>query len=558
MKNQKQSMSSIERGKPRPEFLLSSFPLSPFSSLLTSVPFKNLLLDIVLVISTEDKRGLLKKNVVPTKFFEQDPAKITEAYLTFLEAQPKAAKTSISDKLAKSEYTSAYQFYHDIVVVSGHEIVKFLVGLDEYNSIDAFYKLTTELLLREVESLGLRLFEKEDAPADTLNLLRDDFHRISRNYSAPNGEVVMFMNKVEEPVAPVYHSLYSAQPTATKTTIQPLFSGLIGKSSLDARNTMVPDPYQLLKVLGTPKVLTNNSGTIKTFGNPASRIPGPALAPSQVLDSFFHPNWYTIEAPKWLIYKQKTLKPPVESTLVKNANSNELRTSEKRSQTVRSFGPNTDLRNTVLSHELKNSVWLNHIGFKELGEIRRKHLGSKRPPIDETVASTIALSEITPEAVAEKEAPAVEVAARSNQIKLENLVRFSPESVEMLEELKQDKDEIVKSPRDLQRIISASLLKLNKLRQERYLHSTASNALPGSSAEAAVYKKIVKLLTILVKSKSSSGCELALRLSKKLPVLLNDYPGVLPGPVPSKALPASKTGRLTGIRGPYKKKNRFV
>lgn len=507
-----------------------------------------------------DSQGLLSRSIVPTKFHEKNPDLILQNYEAYINDTPKVTKVSIHDKLNKKEYSTPYELYHDIKLVAGHEISQLPVGCTEYQEIDFFFKFTTELLLREVGTVGIKL--KTDSPDDeTLAILSDDFERISTSYSVTNGEVITQIHKYDEPIAPAYHSLYGSQPTppATKTVVQPLFTGLVGRSALDTRNTVVPGPYQLAKVVGTPHVIAGESGTIKAFGGFSSKIPPPNQPPTQVLDSFFHPNWYTIEAPKWLIYKQKTLKPPVDSTLVKNVNSNDLRVFEKQSQCV-SFGPLTDLRGSVLSEELKTSVWLNHIGRKKINEIRRDYLAAKESDIlddegleSETTESVPVVAEV-PTAVSEpqvEEEPTVD----DGNVKLENILRYSPETVSMLQLLKAEKEELVKTPRDLQRIISSSLLKLNKVRQERYLRVGVSDP---TSTEVALYKKILKLVTLLITSDATKLSEFALRISKKLPVLLNDYHGVLPAPLTNKMAPAGKTGRLPGIRGPYKKKNRYL
>lgn len=531
----------------------------PLPLLTPQVILQPLLQDLTSVFENADPQDLLSKNLVPTKFHEKNPDLILQNYETYIHDTPKATKVSIHNKLVKNEYSSPYQLYHDLKLVAGHEISQLPVGSTEYQEIDFFFKFSTELLLREVGTLGLKL--KADSPDDeTLAILSEDFQKISTSYSVTNGEVITQVHKYEETITPAYHSLYGSQqtPPATKTVIQPLFTGLVGRSTLDTRNTVVPDPYQLAKVVGTPNVISGDSGTIKALVGYSSKIPPPTQPPTQVLDSFFHPNWYTIEAPKWLIYKQKTLKPPVDSTLVKNVTSNDLRVFEKQSQCV-SFGPLTDLRGSVLSEELKTSVWLNHIGLKKISEIKRDYLATKETGLlDEDILEPAPVE--TPPNNAEEQSvvqkkEVEETTEEDGDIKLENILRFSPETANMIKLLKEEKDELVKTPRDLQKVISLSLLQLNKLRQERYLRAGASDPTP---AETALHKKILKLMSLLISSDATKLSEFALRLSKKLPVLLNDYHGVLPAPLTSKIAPVGKTGRLPGIRGPYKKKNRYL
>lgn len=529
-------------------------------SVLTSDTLQPLLDDLAVVFQQADSENLLSKNIVPTRFHEADPELIIQSYETYIQEAPKAPKVSVIDKLSRHEYSLPYQIFHDLKLVAGHTISQLDVGCNEYNNIDFFFKFCTELLLREFGTLGLKV--KHDTPDDeTLAVLREDFQKISSSYSVTNGEVITQIHKYQEPVAPVFQSMYGNQtPPAAKTVLQPLFSGLVGKSALDIRSTVVPDPYQLAKVIGTPNVLAGDSGTIRAFGGFSSRIPPPTQPPTQVLDSFFHPNWYTIEAPKWLIYKQKTLRPPVDLTLVKNSNSSELRVCEKQSQCV-SFGPQTDLRSCVLSEELKSSVWLNHLGLKKIGDIRRDYLAAKSGNIDDLEVDTpeptnthVEMMEKSAEPPAENsDEIIIKAGGKVGKISLENVVRYNPEAVNMLQLLKSDKKD-VKTPRELQHIISVSLLKLNRMRQERYLRSGTSEP---TLSEVALYRKILKLTTLLVSSEAAKPTTLSVPVAQRLPVLVNDYHGVLPAPMTGKAAPV-KSGRLPGIRGPYKKRNRFL
>ncbi|KAF7584263.1 hypothetical protein FOB63_000335 [Clavispora lusitaniae] len=513
--------------------------------------FKTLIDDLVPVLSHADKQGLLQKEVIPKNFFEKNPNQIIQAHQEYIESQPTHEKTSVTQKLKKG-YHNVYEFYHDIKLVAGNEIAQHEVGSDEYVQTDFFYKFATEILLREVGTIGLRL-QAHEIEEDTLGILRDDFDKISNSYTVSNGEIITYLHKYEEPVAPAFHGVYgSQQPVQTKTITQPLFTSLIGKSSIDPRNSVVPDPYQLAKVVGSSKALAGNSSTFRFFSKATSRIPPLSQAPAQVLDSFFHPNWYTIEAPKWLIYKERTLKPPVDSTLVKNVESDDLRAYEKKCVTM-SFAPTSDSRNSVLSEELKTSVWLNHIGLKKVEEIRRSYYDKQSSPIP--VANEVATSEKVAEVNDKTELISIDNLsdADSNVIKLENLASFNPEAYLSLQELKKEKSDLVKSPREVQKAISIHLLQLNKLRQQRFLQS---GSIEPSSAELVVYKKIVKLMTLL--AETAQGQQVSLALSKKLPVLLNEYHGVLPGPLPQKNISSTKAGRLSGIRGPYKKRGRFA
>lgn len=526
-----------------------------------------------MVLEKADTLEITQHESIPEKFFQKEPEFVLESLQNHLKENPEEKKVSIKHKIDLNQYTSPYQIYHDIIIAASQEITKHEIGSGEYKSIDYFFKFISELLIRETGRLGLRLVDDKseeedikDDPEDVLNVLREDFDKISSSYNVANGETVVYMNKVEEPPLPAYHSLYSSQaPPEPKIKTQPLFSSLIGKSALDNRNTIVPDPYLLAKVVGSTKSIPSNSETLQSYGNPLTKPPGPGNLGGKVLDSFFHPNWYTVEAPKWLVYKQRALKPPVESTLVKETFDNELRTYEKVSSTIRSFGPSTDLRNSVLSAELRNSVWFNHFGVKLIDDITKKYSGAapvnaenhiEQASKDEESINEKPVDDL-PEANGRDDIEIEEPEVDLDIINIDNLVYYRPEDVAALEELKRDQKDIAGSPAKIQKLISLSILRLNKLRQERFRQAGNKKNSP-TVAEIVLYKKVTKLLTLLLKSNAGQDQAFSHNLSKQLPVLLNEVPGVLPGHMPSSTSSLNKTGRLASIRGPYKKKKGFM
>lgn len=493
--------------------------------------------------------------VIPAKFHEANPEYIVVAYEKYIDKTPDCKKVSVTSKLASLDYHTPYDLFHDLKVACGVEIVKHAVGSSTYKSVDLFFHKTTNLLLNEVDRLGLTLFqekEREDEE-DMLDTLREDFERISKNRLHLNQEVVTYFHKHEEPVMQTYNGLHDQSPPPPKVITQPLFSGLVGRSVLDTRNTTVPDPYLVAKVLASAPAA--DSGVMKSFNYAASRMPPPGTN-TQVLDNFFHPNWYTVESPTWLTYKRKTLTPPMTSTLISNPDTIELRTVQKNS-TGLSFAPTNDLGHAVVSLALKLSVWFNDIGYGLLKAGEKTDVKSGAEAETNVTAKPDAQNENQPsKPTSDDEDEPKLPTPKSDQIKVLNLVNYSPEAVNLLEELKQEK-ELITSVQSLQRVISTNLMKLQKLRQKRYLQSTDPSV--PSALEVAHYKKITKLLTYLVDLKAAEGKQINLPISKKLPVLLNDYPGVLPGSVSAKAVLGGKTGRLASIRNAtYKKKGRFL
>lgn len=442
-------------------------------------------------------------------------------------------------------------------MVCGVEIVNYHFGSEPYRNIDLYFHYVVDLLVQEVERIGYTLFqekEREDEE-DMLDSYREDFRRISKHKLELNKEMVTYLYKHEEPLTLPYNNLHGHSPPPPKIITQPLFSGLVGRSVLDTRCTTVPEPYLLAKVVGSAP--TSDLSLMKSFNYGATRIPAPNSS-AQVLESFFHPNWYTVETSKWLTYKQKSLNPPLDSKLVKHPKADDLRAFEKNSNIV-SFAPSADLRKAVMSKDTKLAVWFSDIGYDKLSSIHKKIGADVVQPEVSTSSLTAAIEEKPQEngVKSEKtEAAASEIIEKpkSNEIKLKNLALFVPEAKPVIEELRKE-NASVESARGVQRVISLNLLKLQKLRQKRFLQSANGSA--PSPIEIATYQKILKLLTLLVDLKAGEEQRIDSMLSKKLPVLLNDYSGTLPGSVSSKPALGGKTGRLASIRASYKKKSRF-
>lgn len=526
---------------------------------------------------------ILTEATLPIDFYEPDANNIITSYVEYMKGNASPQTTSISEKYASKEYSTLYELYHDIKAVASSKIQKQKVGSAKYNDIDFFYKFATELLLRESSRLSLALFHtKKDDADDVLERseletqLSEDFNKISVSYNLTNGEVVTFTYKSEEPSSSIpsipnaYHSPYPQPQQPPHQIKQPLFSSLTGKSNLDARSTIVPDPYLLSKVIPLNRNATRNNSTLESLSPSISKIPPPTTQPTEILSNFFHPNWYTIHVPTWLTYKSKTFKPQVASSLLKSQREDELRLVSRNDGSVMSFAPTVDLKVSVVSTELKGNIWLNHLGFQEIHDIKKKYLeninsdtsmdvdvvpnGEDKDNEDDIKPS---ISENNGDIEMKDSIDKDTDLLKRKEINVADLVQWDPSKIEELESIKEDKDTIIKSPRDLQKLITTNILKLNKLRQERYLRSNPTNLLAPSKNEIKLYNKVSKLITLSIELNNVNTGSLALNFSKRLPVLMSEYAGTLPGLPLSKSVGATgKSTRLPSIRGPYKKKNR--
>jgi chromatin structure-remodeling complex subunit RSC58 len=594
---------------------------------------ESILQDLFTVYQNADKKSNILTYRIPGDFFEADSGNIIKSFFEFTGGKT-GKLTDITTKFRTGKYVkSPYNLYHDIKVASCSAIRDLKVGSDEYLAVDFFYKFSTELLLQELSRINVSLFGdnvKDEYPSELATQLDQDFTKISYSYSAANDEIVTFVSKTEEPEQPpvsAYSNVYlSLTPPPTKRVRQPLFSSLVKKSSLDTRPTVVDDPYSIAKVVPLNKNTSCNNSTLDTISAPSNKLPTPMdQNPSALLQDFFHPIWYTIPVPTWLNYKTSTLKPAsltanqlATPTVSQDANANNkpkllvlqnrnidaslsTPTIEIPGDTVRSFAPNVDLGDSVVTEAFKSRIWLQHLGFNEIEAIKKKYADSQKQPQEKVESPPPAEKEqtaISPSAEAEsvdsntkleqeqeqeqeqesKHEVDIEVEEEgededdetedkvedsSMEIDVANLVNWDPVEMDSLKSLILEKNKITESPKSLQRLISVNLIKLNRLRQERYLGSESKFIALPSDQEKGVYNRLSKLIEIAIQLYNVSPGDFSFEFSKKLPVLTTEFSGTLPGIPMSKVANYNPTPqhtttstRLPSIRGPYKKKNK--
>lgn len=521
---------------------------------------ERIIADLFSVYLKADKdTNILRNEIIPVGFREENSNDIVRSYFDFINANPNAEKTTILKKYEDKQYTDPYSIFHDIKVASAAAIQNLRVRSAEYDNVDFFYKFATELLLREITKLDLTITDEPKVKLEDSEIaiqIAEGFEKISSSYSVTNGEVLVYINEIEEPVSQNTHLSYSAsQSPEVKIIKQPLFTHLVGKSGVDSRPTVIPDPYQLSKVIPLNKNVTDNYQTLKSFSAP-SQIPPPNTQPSHITDQIFHPSWYNFVSSKWLLYRQKVLTPAVESSLIKSSKHG-IQTTSETSGVLSSIAPSSDSRSRVHCVDLLNSVWLNHLGFEKLATIKKHYIegvhNEREAPKEKEDGKTEEKKENHHNDKAEDKADEVESDddidmddvsdSKNKKINLLNVIKFDPEKVKQLEEMKKNEDQISKSPREIQRLISTNLLKLNKLRQQRILSAESSKLSEPSKEEVRLYKRTEKLTTLLFELKNSASKPVKYQLSKKIPVLMNDYNGTLPGGLPASKL-APKANRL--------------
>jgi chromatin structure-remodeling complex subunit RSC58 len=270
------------------------------------------------VLKDADKRGVMVAPI-PVDFFEKDPSLISQSYSNWTR---KDVTTTISDKYDQGLYKSPYSFYHDIRLASFILINDLELGSRQYADVDRFYKLSTELFLRDCYRLHIKVQEFKEMREQLFNdreesafedMLNEDFDSISMAYTVGHTELYV---------------------TMTQNNV-PLFTSMNNRSALDERETILPETVSSSKVI--PNAISDRSMPLGSLSPQVSRLPPQNASATQILSRFLHPNWYSLPTAKW------------------------LETSD-----LQSFGPVVDEQTVVVSSAEKGRLWLEHIGYKKL------------------------------------------------------------------------------------------------------------------------------------------------------------------------------------------------
>ena len=536
--------------------------------------------DLLEVFRIADNDAKILETRIPRELHESQPDKIVSAYLRYIKDHDKYDTVSIEERFYAKEYDAFYQVFHDIKVACASIIQHYKVGTPQYKDVDFFYKFTTELILREASKLGVQLSatkksrkssQKNDRVTDFEAQVCEDFATILRQYTTDNGEVIYHVHKTVDPPSPL-QQLYASvlypshQEKPPRERRQPLFTSLTGKSSVDPRATIVPDPYQLAEVVPKTQLGSHEPSTLSSLSPHVPKISAPPNQPTDMMSNFFHPNWYTLAVPTWLKYQISAVKPDEDVSFARRNGDIETKTLNSF---VTSFAPVLDLKTSIISQKYKANIWFEHIGHKEVSDIRRRYMQKLSGETDameiepdfkdETLQVTKDAAGTQDEPKAEvKEAPlSAPEEGDASKVDLNDVADWDPSNIAVLKNLKHDKAAIARWVGLFQRLISLSLLKLNKLRQQRYIQAITQP----TTAEIKLYEKTKRLVTLFIKLNNVTPDKLSLEFSRRLPVLMNEYAGTLPGSAmmfkPTHSTTA-KNPRLPSIRGPYKKKNRII
>ncbi|KAI5957503.1 hypothetical protein KGF57_003197 [Candida theae] len=544
----------------------------------------NAILPDLFTVYQHTNGDIISKEVLPENFYEPDP----DAIISSLKEKDSKVFTSLSRQYEEGKYNSSpYRLYHDIKAVSSVLLSKESQGSEAYKQIDFFYKFSCELLLREMGTI-VQTNQSNDITNELETQLEDEFNKILDTYTLANGEVITYISKSREEDYQSRSSIYNPHhPPPIKQKIQPLFSSIIQKSSLDSTPTLVDEPFTVTKVV--PMVKDSNSNNLLENISPSSAtIPLPLQGPTNILHDFFHPTWYTVAMPDWLTYKALSLRSTVELpqyadlpytsneppmlNILRNHNNEKggANNTWGSGHNYQSFAPNKDGKGAVVSERLKGNIWLQHIGVAEIEKLKHSFVHADDAMDEDTEVEDVERTQgeiATPSGtrddndveVEDAEDPTTEIKKddgdlkEQHEISLTNLIKWDPQEIKSLEFLKDHQQDLLQ-PSKLQRLISDSLLEINKLRQERY----AKDLSCPSDEENQLHKRVHHLLSITMKLYNVGPGSLGYKVSKKIPTLVSEYNGTLPGMPASRSLIGSgshlgtshitKPGRLPNLR----------
>lgn len=358
------------------------------------------------------------------------------------------------------------------------------IGSDYYIDVDRFYKFATEFILREAYRHHLQIDEfveenakakRETPPSDFEEALSQDFIKISTSYSLGNGESFFII---------------------TQNNV-PLFSSLNQRSALDEREILPPEAFSTTKII--PQTIPVPATNLGFISPQAGRIPHPTLPPTEILNRFLHPNWYSLPAAKWL-----------------------------EGSDLQSFAPVVDEQNTVVRSHDRGRLWLEQIGYTKLFEktevANENSDNSGEESEEEKQNGDVEMSDVS---VSKVDQDAEEVIGK---ISLENLYEWAPGN-----EIDDDEIEAFEKGTELE-FANQLLGKLHILRKNR-LSSTVEPSEP-TKDEKNLYHKAHRVLREIV---LNSGKLPDIRPSSSLPVLQSNYSGTLP--VPTQGLNSKKKNK---------------
>ncbi|GMM28985.1 Rsc58 protein [Martiniozyma asiatica (nom. inval.)] len=416
-------------------------------------------------------------------FFEPNAQNITFSFLNYLDNKKEFKKTTIKS----SKYKGIYDLYHDLKCASILKINEYqdqtAQSKQMYQFIDRFYRVTTEMLLREAVQFGIDINEEMDNGKENSNSEEFDVNvdKISKKVSELGRQFEMISNVI-------YQANGQAISIFTGPNM-PFFSSLSKQSELDDREAMLDihngvNSIKVLPSIPPASSLEPSKQALKPDLMGHLSISERSGDSKMVLDNYMHPNWLRLMDAQWLKH------------------------GESIREMMFTFAPVFDEGNVVISNEWRGKVWCQQVGFEKLLKIKNASSGQTND------LATVNNSNSKNSNLEFYHDPQENVKTASTQGKID------VGKILTLGNYPTDGDIESVQNNNVQKTISKLILQLSELRQGRK-RSKVSKVGP---REKQLYQRAQRLLAGLVSQKRPQQ----VALDPRIAVLTHSYAGVLP------------------------------
>ncbi|TID28057.1 hypothetical protein CANINC_002738 [Pichia inconspicua] len=487
-------------------------------------------------------------------FYEGDIHNLHYSFLKFLNANPDlndANKTTLIQNYDKGIYNTVYSLYHDLRVACTVQMLQSEEDENRYLKIDKFFKLATELLLREAVRLGVVINIEHQNASDVSKVkqpVSPKIERVSRstrqsqNNEAENetsedlegGNEILTIKRLLSSLEKDFDIITSTFYSGTGKSLSifaagniPFFTSLNNfKSDLDDRELVI-DPVLGVSVTNIiPNVSMENKDTLGKMAETNIKIPHLR----QILENYMHPNWLRLISSPWLKH---------------GSGVNSLNFT---------FAPTHDETQSIISNDWKGLTWCQQIGFKKLVDLKCKEVANEITKNSET-ASEQTKEQDTSKLENDKEINSDIKSEDDSDVKsegeviddVENFDLKSIGKVDIKNIINYDESKLVSESEskivennNVQSTISDLLIELNQLRQKRITKQrdharynkdnlgTGGRIFRPTSEEVKLYHKIRRLVAGLIQHKNIKPVDLKIPLDTRIPVIQHTYQGTLP------------------------------
>lgn len=509
-----------------------------------------------------DTTGVLN-TPFPSKdsFQENNVQELHYSFLKFLDANPElegSHKTTLLANLQNGQYSDIYSLFHDLVIACTTQLLQNEEDDVEYTKINKFFKISTELLLREAIRLGVAINIDESKKSNTkqdndteskAEPALPKFERVTRTTRNQASHMEEEVSKDEETFKEIITSksllsslekdfdiITSSFYRSTGKSLSifasgniPFFTSLNNfKSDLDDREPAI-DPALGVSVTNViPNVTMENKDTLAKLTETNIKIPHLR----QILENYMHPNWLRLISSPWLKH---------------GSGVNSLNFS---------FAPTHDETQSIISNDWKGLTWCQQIGFKKLVDLKSKEIvhevsedakmGSKKNNTENKSAEKMDVHkegqfniQIEDDKKSDKEEETIEDVEGYDlksigPVDIKNIINYDENKL-----ISESEAKFVNSNK-IQTSISELLIDLGQLRQERIAKQrdnvrynkdnlgTGGRIFKPSPDEIKLYHKIRRLITGFIENKNIKPADLGIPVDARIPVLQHTYQGTLP------------------------------